>query len=102
MDIGNAIKILRIQRGYSQKDFATKCVLSVNTLGLIERNETFPQKTTIKKICENLEVPVSYLLFFSIEEKDIPANKLDAYKAVNPLMKSVLLDEVGTSFNTVD
>lgn len=75
MNIGSAIKTLRKNKGFSQKDFAVKCDLSSNALCQIETNSAFPQKGTIKRICDELSIPVSYLLFFSINDEDIPEDK---------------------------
>ena len=94
MNIGTAIKILRKQKGLSQKDLNEKTGISINALSLIETNATFPQKGTIKSICEVLEIPVSYLLFFAISEEDIPENKRLAFKSLNQAIKSVLLDDI--------
>ncbi|WP_291134438.1 helix-turn-helix domain-containing protein [Flavobacterium sp. UBA7663] len=92
MDIGTAIKILRKEKGLGQKQLAEMCGISVNALSQIEINSTFPQKGTIKKICESLQIPVSYLLFFSISEEDIPDDKKIVFKSLNSAIKSVLID----------
>jgi transcriptional regulator with XRE-family HTH domain len=92
MDIGTAIKILRKEKGLGQKQLAEMCGISVNALSQIEINATFPQKSTIKKICEALQIPVSYLLFFSISDEDIPDDKKIVFKSLNSAIKSVLID----------
>lgn len=92
MDIGTAIKSLRKEKGFSQKQLAEMCGISVNALSQIEINATFPQKSTIKKICESLGIPVSYLLFFSISDDDIPEDKKIVFKSLNSAIKSVLID----------
>lgn len=92
MDIGTAIKSLRKEKGFSQKQLAEMCGISVNALSQIEINATFPQKSTIKKICESLGIPVSYLLFFSISDDDIPEDKKLVFKSLNSAIKSVLID----------
>lgn len=92
MDIGTAIKVLRKEKGFSQKQLAEICGISVNALSQIEINSTFPQKSNIKKICEALNIPVSYLLFFSISDEDIPDDKKIVFKSLNSAIKSVLID----------
>jgi transcriptional regulator with XRE-family HTH domain len=92
MDIGTAIKNLRKEKGLGQKQLAEMCGISVNALSQIEINATFPQKSTIKKICESLQIPVSYLLFFSISDEDIPEDKKIVFKSLNSAIKSVLID----------
>lgn len=92
MDIGTAIKVLRKEKGFGQKQLAELCGISVNALSQIEINSTFPQKNNIKKICEALEIPVSYLLFFSISDEDVPDDKKIVFKSLNSAIKSVLID----------
>lgn len=94
MDIGNAIKTLRKQKGISQKQLAEICEISVNALCQIENDQTFPHKSTIQKICDALQVPTSYLLFFSISEEDVPENKRGLFKDLSPTMKSLLLGSI--------
>ena len=92
MNIGAAVKTLRKEKGMGQKELAEKCEISVNALSQIELNSSFPQKGTIKKICDALDVPVSYLLFFSIDEEDVPELKRGGFNALNGLLKNLLLD----------
>lgn len=91
MEIGTAIKTLRKSKGMTQKDLAKKCELSANALCTLERNGSFPTKDTIEKICAALSIPVSYLLFFSITEDDVPEEKRVVFKAIEGLMKDALL-----------
>tara|TARA_R110002020_G_C16157907_1_gene763160 strand:+ start:122 stop:397 length:276 start_codon:yes stop_codon:yes gene_type:complete len=91
MEIGNAIKEIRKRRGFSQQELAEKCELAVNSLCQIEINNSFPKKNNIKKICDALGVPVSYLLFFSVTEEDVPKDKLEVFKALAGL-KDLLIE----------
>ncbi len=93
MNIGTAIKTIRKEKRLGQKDLANKCGLSVNALSQIETNAAFPHKNTIQKIAEALEVPTSYLLFFSISDEDVPAEKRDIFKTLNAAIKSILIDK---------
>jgi len=92
MNLGSAIKLIRKEKGLSQKELAEKCALSVNAMSQIEMNATFPQKGTISRICEVLEIPVSYLLFFSINEDDVPEEKRKTFNALNTAIKELLLE----------
>lgn len=94
MDIGSAIKTLRKQKGLGQKDLAEACDISVNAMSQIETNSSFPHKNTINKICKALEIPVSYLLFFSITDEDVPEEKRLVFKSLNSAIKTVLVEEV--------
>ena len=96
MNIGSAIKTLRKQKGISQKDLAEKCEVSVNALCQIELNNTFPQKSTIQKVCEVLEIPTSYLLFFSISDEDVPEENRSFFNSLKPTINNLLLKDVAS------
>lgn len=87
MDVGEAIKSLRKNQGLSQKDLAQKCGLSANALCSIEKNSSIPSKESLNKICKALGIPLSYLLFFSVSDEDIPVEKRIAFNA----MKAILI-----------
>ena len=93
MDIGSAIKSIRTRKKITQKDLAAKCGISANALCSIEKNTSFPTKETINKICDALEIPVSYLLFFSITEEDVPAEKLGMFNVLKEPIQKILIDE---------
>ena len=92
MDIGTAIKTLRKEKNISQKKLAEECNISVNALCQIENNVSFPQKSTIRKICTVLGIPTSYLLFFSISDNDVPEDKRVVFNSLNSAIKGLLLD----------
>jgi transcriptional regulator with XRE-family HTH domain len=92
MDIGSAIKNIRTRKKITQKDLASKCNISANALCSIEKNSSFPSKETIKKICDALEIPVSYLLFFSITKEDVPEEKLSIFNALREPIQKILVD----------
>ena len=94
MNLGTAIKTIRKQMGFSQRELAEKCNISVNALCQIEINNTFPQKSTINKICEVLEVPTSYLLFFSISDEDVPVENRNLFNSLKPTIKNLLLKDI--------
>lgn len=87
MNVGDAIKNLRKSKGISQKELAKNCGLTANSMCSIEKNESFPSKDSMEKICKALGIPVSYLMFFSVTDDDIPAEKRIAFNA----MKAILM-----------
>ncbi|MET0570445.1 MAG: helix-turn-helix transcriptional regulator [Pedobacter agri] len=93
MNLGAAIKSIRKEKGISQKELAEKCDISVNAMSQIEINATFPQKGTINKICDALEIPVAYLLFFAIDDDDVPAEKRSHFNFLNKPIKELLLEK---------
>lgn len=93
MNLGTAIKIVRKKKNISQKELANKCGISINALSQIELNESFPQKGTIQKICTELEIPPSYLLFLSISEDDVPEDKKKMFNLLSIPLRQLLLED---------
>ena len=92
MDIGNALKKIRKEKGISQKELALRTGLSANTICSIENNVCVPTEKNIIKICEILEIPRAYLLLNSITEDDIPQEKLHIFKTFSEPLKKILLE----------
>ena len=94
MDLGTAIKTVRKQKGVSQKGLAVLCSLAPNTLVNIERNYTMPSKATMRKICNALNVPPAYILFFSVSDEDIAIEQKSLFDALCQPIKNVLLSDI--------
>ena len=92
MDLGNAIQMLRKEQKVSRKELAERSNLSVTALYNIENNLSFPSKDTIDKICSSLSVPVSYLMFYSITEDDIPEEQRASFRFLHEPMKRFLME----------
>lgn len=88
MNVGNAIKEFRKRKGLSQKDLAQTCGLSANAMCSIENNESFPSKEPMEKISAALGIPASYLMVFSVTDKDVPEDKRVVFNAI----KAILMD----------
>ena len=86
MNVGDAIKNIRKNKGLSQKELAQKCGLSANAMCAIEKNESIPTRESIDKICKAMEIPTSYLLFFSVTEDDVPVEKRAAFIALKAVL----------------
>lgn len=91
MDLGLAIKTLRKELGISRIKLAEGSNLSVTALYNIENGLSFPSKETIDRLCTALGVPVSYLLFYSITEADLPEAKRESFRYLQAPMKTFLL-----------
>jgi transcriptional regulator with XRE-family HTH domain len=94
MNIGSAIKTLRKERGLGQKELAQKCGLSVNALSQIETNSSFPHKSNLDAIARALEVPLSYLIFFSVTDSDVPEDRKEVFNTLNTALKKILSDSI--------
>jgi len=94
MNFGKAIKQVRKEKGMTQRQLADICGISVTALSQIETNDSFPQKSTLKKICDSMKVPYTYLFFLSLESEDIPNEKKVIYDTIHSLMENLLLQEI--------
>ncbi len=67
MDIGNALRLLRLQRGLTQEEMADRCELSKGFISQVERNLASPSIATLTDMLECLG---SSLSSFFAEQKD--------------------------------
>lgn len=65
VDVGQRLKALREEREISMRSLARNSGLSANALSMIERGRTSPSVSTLNKLANALEVPVT--AFFRIE-----------------------------------
>lgn len=96
MDIGIAIKTLRVRMGMTQRQLAEKCGTSMNVVSSWETGRRWPTKGTAERVCEALGVPTSYLILASIEKEDIPEEKRVLYKALLEPLRNELLEKPET------
>ena len=92
MNIGNAIKDLRQQKGLKQTDFAAQCGLSQYYLSSIEKGRKEPTLSILKQIANALSIPMPVLVFFSLDQMDVDDNKKEAFKMLEPSIKGLIND----------
>lgn len=68
------LKRIRIEKGYSQKEFAEKLGVAKSTYCMYESGNREPNVQTIKKISELLNVPTDELLGLDIEPTTLAAH----------------------------
>lgn len=59
VDVGDRLRKLREERGMSMRALAQRSGLSANALSVIERNLTSPSVSTLYKLADALEVPIT-------------------------------------------
>jgi len=62
MDFGQRLRLLRENRGLTQKELGQILNVSESTIGMYERGEREPNFETLEKIADYFEVQVDYLL----------------------------------------
>jgi DNA-binding XRE family transcriptional regulator len=68
-NIGQRIKRFRIREGLSLRSLAEKADLSANTISLIERGENSPNVSSLHRLAEALDVPIT--AFFQDETEQL-------------------------------
>jgi len=63
--IGEAIKIIRVFNGMTQKEMADELQMSDSYLSQIESGKRTPTLETISSVSKTLRIPVSSLMFFA-------------------------------------
>lgn len=95
MNVGQAIRLCRTQRGVSQSAIANRANCSVSYLSMLENNKRDPTLSTVTKIAEALRVPVGLLFILAADQNELGA--IDENVA-DQLMQSALAS-LGTSTN---
>mgnify|MGYP002520686058 FL=1 len=60
--LGNRLKTKREQLHLTQEEFAAKCKLTKNYIGMLERGERNPSYLTLLQIARNLKVSLKELI----------------------------------------
>ena len=89
MDIGKAIRELRKQRSWSQKNLAELANITQAALSQIENGKR-PGIETMKQISQALEVPESLIYIQGLERDDIPENKKELYDHLFPVIRQMV------------
>lgn len=76
IDVGKQVRMLREQRKFSQKTLAEASGISRNTLSLIEREQTSPTVSTLKRLANALSVDIN-AFFQPFDEANIVHTKAD-------------------------
>jgi len=83
IDVGGRLRQLRQERGKSMRALARASGLSTNALSMIERARTSPSVSTLYKIAEALEVPITAFFRAEPPKQDIVHRKSSQRNRVN-------------------
>jgi transcriptional regulator with XRE-family HTH domain len=64
--VGNRLRVIREERGLSQRELAQRAGISTNAISLIERDENSPSVSTLQNLATALNIKMSY--FFEDQE----------------------------------
>lgn len=100
MTLGPTIRSLRGEAGLSQAALAERADISAPFLSQIEAGAREPSLATVRALGDALGVPAPFLILFSVEASDVPADKQDAFAVVFPALRTFarsILDQVRTA-----
>jgi transcriptional regulator with XRE-family HTH domain len=60
--IGDRLRDLRVRRALTQEELADKADLGTNTVARLERNETEPHMSTLRKLAKALDIDPAELV----------------------------------------
>lgn len=90
MNIGQAIREIRKNKGLRQNFVADKASISSEYLSNIESGTKVPTIAMLSKICQALEITVPYLLLIAVEdsiEGSVPKEKVEDLKTILQSLK---------------
>lgn len=82
VDVGNRLKELRQERGKSMRALARLSGLSTNALSMIERGRTSPSVSTLYKLADALEVPITAFFRTELPRQEVVYMKASEHKKV--------------------
>ncbi len=97
VDVGLRLRELRESRRISMRELARRSELSANALSMIERNLTSPSVSTLTKLANALEVPITAFFRYEPEKQQVVFRKSDERLRV-PFMRGLWEGLGGESF----
>lgn len=93
MNIGQAIKELRMKQGMTQEQLAAKCGMSNSVISNWELGKAEPPKASIEKLCEAFGISRALFQLAVVDENDFPEDKRVLYRALLEPLRNELLDK---------
>ncbi len=90
MNVGSAIKKIKIEKNISQKELSVLTGISCTSLSQIEKGRKRPSEKSLRKICKALRIPEALVYFYGLEEKDIPAKNKQLYNTIYPALEEMI------------
>jgi len=90
MNIGKAIRELRLRQNLNQMDFASRVGITQSYLSLIEGGHKKPSMEVLEHIADDLKAPLPILFWFAVEGSDIDETKSKAYELLKPSIDALI------------
>lgn len=97
MNLGSTISQLRERKCVKQGQLADELQISQTYLSQIENNKKLPNISLLEKISVALDTPLPFIFFLSLDEKDIPENRLQHFKLLEPVLKKFITELISSN-----
>ena len=87
--VGNKLRVIREERGLSQRELAQRAGISTNAISLIERDENSPSVSTLQNLAGALNIRMSYF-FDDHEPTQVLHVKADSRPVIIDVHKNTL------------
>ncbi len=94
--VGNKLRVIREERGLSQRELAQRAGISTNAISLIERDENSPSVSTLQNLAGALNIRMSYF-FDDHEPTQVLHVKADRRSAISS--KGLQIEGLGGNLN---
>lgn len=96
--VGNRLRLIRSERGFSLKSLSEMSGLNINTLSLIENGKTSPSVSTLQQLSTALTIPISYFFESEPDQKPVVFTRSDERAYLR--MGEVLLENLAENFSS--
>jgi len=90
MNIGTAIKKLRVRKTLNQQDFANRIGITQTYLSQIENGHKRPSLEVLEFIAKDSKIPLPIMFWCGVELEDITETKREAYKMLKPSIDALI------------
>lgn len=90
MHLGKTIQSIRKSRGLTQADLAKAIKRSQVYISKMENGDFQPSLKIISQISDIIKVPVPVLMWAALEEKDVHADKVNAYLQIRDSVNQMI------------
>jgi transcriptional regulator with XRE-family HTH domain len=97
VNVGRALRALRLERGLSIRALAEKSGLAVNTLSLIQNQKTSPSVATLQQLAAALEIPIT--AFFKNDSPKCRISYIKAHERIGAAFAHGMLEDLGAGLS---
>ena len=88
--LGEIVTEIRKYKKFSQSALADLLGITQAYLSQIENDQKFPSNALLKKISNIFQIPVSVLMYLTIQENEVPEEKRLAWRMLQPTINALI------------